>query len=418
MLLLLVMWNMAFCIAGTAAIIAAIHQVSEFNAHLAEFPGPVPPHLQEKAVQVQKTLQMMERNPEDPKSIATGCSALGGTAYHGGKAVQDLVVDFGGVEACINGMKKFVGDPQVVQMCGSGLGGIIVFNPHACQVSAAAGGIDALGAGMRAHLDDRNVMLAIDVFSSHCDLNPENRPKVRDAGGIDLIFGSMQRFYRDGEVQFKNWAGLSATVHDPGNREAIAKGGGWCPPGCGTGKYQGIELLVQTMRDLRGSYRVNQEAMQVVKGLCDHSAEYREALVAAGAVEEIVNTIRARAEDELGTPCVGAEALTRFAVANATHRARIAETGVVSDILVAMQRRLKPDESKYGGLTNADVWPTLPSGCQFLEVMALDSQNQVAIKQNNSVTSMLSNLATHGDEFTRTTCSSLLKRLGTLKLVE
>mmetsp|Transcript_43312 Transcript_43312/g.134730 ORF Transcript_43312/g.134730 Transcript_43312/m.134730 type:complete len:405 (+) Transcript_43312:65-1279(+) len=397
-------WLLALGASRAAALLTAVKGSSKADV--------VAPDLEQKATKVKGILNFMELHSDEPDAVAVACSRLGGEAYNGGRAVQDLVVLLGGVQACIGALRSHVNHSGVVQSCGSGLGGVIVFNNLACKVSAALGGIEALAAGIRAHEDERKVMLTIDVFSSHCDLNPENRPRVRQAGGIDLILESMRRFYSDGEVQFKNWAGLSATVHDPENREAIARGSGWCPPGCGAGELRGIELLVQTMRDLRSSHRVNQEAMQVAKGLLDHSAEYRDALVEAGLIAEIVKTVREREREELGTPCVGAEALTKLALMNPGYRVRIALSGVVSDIVRAMQNRLTPDSTNYGGSTNADVWPTLSSGCRFLEVMAGDLMARETLTTDSGAMSLVSNLASAGQSAAiRSACNATLGQL-------
>mmetsp|Transcript_35006 Transcript_35006/g.81213 ORF Transcript_35006/g.81213 Transcript_35006/m.81213 type:complete len:426 (+) Transcript_35006:35-1312(+) len=296
-----------------------------------------------------------------PMEQINSCNYLHQRTANRGSEVQDLAEWLGAVPELVKAMRAHTTDVSVQCACGHALEAVSTFNRKTSLAMADAGAIEAVVNALRNFPLDRNVQMMTAALSAFNDLAPENRPRILDAGGVELVMTAMVNHYHDGGVLFRTGCAISATSGDQGVADAIADFRG-----------NGTEFLMQMMRDHLGSWRVGQEIMQATRNMMHIDVKHRERLLRAGFVKAAVDTIRSEMH-ERGTPSIGSTNLAMLAYHNRTMQDAIAAEGAIELILHGMERWFNIDRSDYGGWTTSQVWPLLPSSLQALWTLSWEN---------------------------------------------
>mmetsp|Transcript_98842 Transcript_98842/g.288335 ORF Transcript_98842/g.288335 Transcript_98842/m.288335 type:complete len:422 (-) Transcript_98842:37-1302(-) len=287
---------------------------------------PTPPLA---SVPIPEIEEMKQPSAQTPMRQAMMCSILN-WKLRKTPAMQEPMYVQGGHEQAIKAMKLFATDAFVQTTCSGFMGNMVQWNWVLARALGDAGALDLIITAMRNFPEEESVRALTSDLGAFCDFDNENRKRVVELGGLDLVYQATDMHYttRDVEQMYNLWAAMSGSpevVEQMVERDELERG-------------------LKAMRAHRRG-TVRGEVMQLNLALFMHNESHKERLLKAGIVPEIVSAMRdeisgAQGElDAVGKPRLLSNAikiLTELARGGPQHRTEILEAGSLEQIMNAL----------------------------------------------------------------------------------
>lgn len=314
---------------------------------------------QTPAAQMQLCTKLLEKCSDDP-------------------TLQEPFYIQGAHTKAINAMKSYTYDAGVQIQCTRLLGWMVQWNWVLARALADAGALDAIVTAIRNNPDNAEVRMLSGDIGSFTDFDVQNKRRLVELGLVGLVYNSTDKHYATNEVaqMYNLWSTLC-------NLPDVAKEM--------VEKHGELERGVKAMKDFR-SGTVRGEVI-VVHGCLASKTSYRERMLAAGLVPEILSAMRdeisgANGElDTVGKPRLLSNALMMLRVL-ATEcpaaRAHIVAAGAPAQVLNVLEDDLAHgDRSKHGfAELQHDLWA---EACETLAALMGDTPAERQMWGNSSL---------------------------------
>mmetsp|Transcript_57809 Transcript_57809/g.130677 ORF Transcript_57809/g.130677 Transcript_57809/m.130677 type:complete len:248 (+) Transcript_57809:1-744(+) len=208
---------------------------------------------------------------------------------------------------------------------------------------------------------------------------PELTPVVDRLGGFDVIFGALDYWASDADVQLSAWKGLSDHSQNPTGAATIANRGG---PG------NGLTYLVEQLRANpeanfgvdKSGFSVKHAILQVINGCLtvDYSGAYAEGFLQAGLLDQVTSAMNV--ESELRpTVDVACWVLAGLLERDPSQASVFAQHGVIESIATAFDTFRDDDPRPWNGETFGHVYPVIPKCTIVLLHLARDHDSLEAL---------------------------------------
>jgi len=282
-------------------------------------------------------------------------------------------MNLGAIDVIIAALKRFHKDKQVEKACLNTLAALSLFNRPVSVRVGNLGGVEMTADFWERNFDDPDSNVA-NYFGCYQDLVMENRERMRMAGAIRMMFeacGEGGRHFWDASAQFSVWCGFSS-FHSIENYNEFRRLGG-------------MRHTYVAFRDHAKSYRVREEILQAMKGICASRAN-REDLVKEGFFELLVSALKEQKRDPQ-VQALGLEVLRLFIDSNTTLRASLAEADGVSHVLDVLHihssqlldTRASWDNQNVYGSMNDHMYNVPGAASEILYSLAKDAETRKAM---------------------------------------
>lgn len=140
-------------------------------------------------------------------------------------------------------------------------------------------GIEVIVKAMKNHVNKKEVQRVALLTLQTLAINRENQAAIANAGGVEVLFHTMEKYYNDSTIQEESCATIvNLSVDNDANKRKISN--------CG-----GIIIIINAMKYHTGSDRVQEEACRALWTLAYKNDPIKLAIANSGGVEAINNAM-------------------------------------------------------------------------------------------------------------------------------
>lgn len=272
-----------------------------------------------------KALPLLARmwlRADDKAAQIQGCNVLSHFGWNVPESKEPLM-RLGAIDLAVFALKRFQHDRMVEDPCINSMAALSLYNRPVSLRVGELGGVEMTANYWIRNFDDPRAVVA-NYFGCYQDYSPENRERMRKAGAIRLAFdacGEGGKFFWNANVQFSCWCGFSS-FHSEENHAEFRRLGG-------------MRHTYVVFRDHGKSYRVREEILQAMKGICAYRAN-RDDLAKEGFMDLLADAVKTEKRDPQ-IQSLGLETLRMFVESNVTLRSRLIELGGVDFAFAALE---------------------------------------------------------------------------------